>query len=292
VVVLDAEVGNSTQAEIFADAHPDRYFDVYTAEQQMIAAAIGLSTRGYIPFAATFGAFLTRAHDFVRMAAVSRADIRLCGSHAGVEIGPDGSSQMALEDLAMMRAVHGSTVLYPSDAVSTVALVRLMADLNGVVYLRTTRGAYPVLYDNGDSFPVGGSKTLRSSGNDHVVLAGAGVTVHACLEAARLLAAGGISARVLDLYSVKPIDSEGLVRAVRATGGRLVVVEDHHPEGGLGEAVVMALAHVTRVHFAHLAVRNMPTSGLPDELLAEARIAASDVVDAARRLVGRADRAP
>ncbi|GAA1975195.1 transketolase [Nocardioides panacihumi] len=287
VVVVDAEVGNSTQADVFAEAHPDRYFDLYTAEQQMVAAAIGLSVRGYVPFAATFGAFLTRAYDFIRMAAISRADIRLAGSHAGVEIGPDGSSQMALEDLAMMRAVHGSTVLYPSDAVSTVELVRQMHGLRGVAYLRTTRGAYPVLYDNGEPFPVGGSKTLLSSDDDDVVLAGAGVTVHICLQAAESLALEGIRATVLDLYSIKPIDSESLIRAVRATGGRLVVVEDHHPEGGLGEAAVMALAQTTPLHLEHLAVSNMPSSGLPAELLAEAHLATPDVVDAVHRLVAR-----
>jgi transketolase len=286
VVVVDAEVGNSTQADVFEQAYPDRYFDLYTAEQQMVAAAIGLSVRGYRPFAATFGAFLTRAHDFIRMAAVSQADIRLAGSHAGVEIGPDGSSQMALEDLAMMRAVHGSTVLYPSDAVSTAKLVGEMAERSGVVYLRTTRGAYPVLYDNDETFPVGGSKTLVSSDADQVVLAGAGVTVHICLEAAGALAREGIAATVLDLYSVKPIDAGGLARALDAAGGRLVVVEDHHPEGGIGEAVLAALAGRASFRFEHLAVRNMPTSGLPHELLAEAQIAAPDVVAAAHRVLG------
>jgi transketolase len=221
------------------------------------------------------------------MAAVSAANIRLAGSHAGVEIGPGGSSQMALEDLAMMRAVHGSTVLYPSDAVSTVELVRQMHGLRGVSYLRTTRGAYPVLYDNGESFPVGGSKTLLSSEVDQVVLASAGVTVHTCLDAARSLAIDGIRATVLDLYSIKPLDSESLVHAVRAAGGRLVVVEDHHPEGGLGEAAVMALAHTTPLRVEHLAVRNMPSSGLPEELLAEAHLAAPDVVRAVYRVLDR-----
>jgi transketolase len=191
VVVVDAEVGNSTHEDAFAVAHPDRYFDVFTAEQQMIAAAIGLSVRGYVPFAATFGAFLTRAHDFVRMAAVSRADIRLVGTHAGVEVGPDGASQMALEDLAMMRAIHGSTVLYPSDATSTAHLVREMTGRPGVVYLRITRGAYPVLYGPGEAFAIGGSKTLRASDRDQVTLVGAGVTLHSCLAACDLLAAEG-----------------------------------------------------------------------------------------------------
>jgi transketolase len=288
IVVVDAEVGNSTHAEVFAETYPERYFDVYTAEQQMVAAAIGLSVRGYVPFAATFGAFLTRAYDFIRMAAVSRANIRLAGSHAGVEVGPDGSSQMALEDLAMMRAVYGSTVLYPSDAVSTAHLVGLMAERKGVVYLRTTRGAYPVLYGNDESFHVGGSKVLRGSEEDQITLAGAGVTVHVCLEAADALAAEGIAARVLDLYSVKPIDADGLRRCVSATGGLVVFVEDHHPEGGLGEAAVAALASGQPFRFEHLAVRNMPTSGLPAQLLTEAHIASPDVLAAAHRLLATA----
>ena len=207
VVALDGEVSNSTHADEFAKAYPGRYFEMFIAEQQMIAAAVGLSVRHYVPFASTFAAFFTRAYDFIRMAAISQADIRLSGSHAGVEIGADGPSQMALEDLAMMRAVHGSTVLYPSDATSTAALVRAMADRPGISYLRTTRGAYPVLYDSAEAFPVGGSKVLRSGPDDAVTLIGAGVTLHACLAAADLLAGEGIHARVIDLYSVAPIDT-------------------------------------------------------------------------------------
>ena len=211
MVALDGEVSNSTYADEFAKAYPGRFFEMFIAEQQMVAAAVGLSARHYIPFASTFAAFFTRAYDFIRMAAISQANIRLAGSHAGVEIGADGPSQMALEDLAMMRAVHGSTVLYPSDATSTAALVRAMADRPGVSYLRTTRGAYPVLYDSAEAFPVGGSKVLRSGPDDAVTLIGAGVTLHACLAAADQLAADGIAARVIDLYSVKPIDTGTLV---------------------------------------------------------------------------------
>ena len=207
VVALDGEVSNSTYASEFARAYPGRFFEMFIAEQQMVAAAVGLSARHYVPFASTFAAFFTRAYDFIRMAAISQASIRLAGSHAGVEIGADGPSQMALEDLAMMRAVHGSTVLYPSDATSTAALVRAMADRPGISYLRTTRGAYPVLYDSAEVFPVGGSKVLRSGPDDAVTLTGAGVTLHACLAAADQLAAEGIAARVIDLYSVKPIDT-------------------------------------------------------------------------------------
>ncbi|TDW93444.1 transketolase [Kribbella pratensis] len=286
LVVVDAEVGNSTHADAFAAIHPERYFDVFTAEQQMVAAAIGLSVRGYIPFAATFGAFLTRAHDFIRMAAVSRANIRLVGTHAGVEVGPDGASQMALEDLAMMRAVHGSTVLYPSDATSTSHLVELMARCDGVVYLRATRGAYPVLYEATETFEVGGSKLLRSSTHDEVALLGAGVTVHTCLEAAQLLTDEGICARVVDLYSVKPIDSHTLQEAAKATRGRLVVVEDHHPEGGLGDAVLAALNHTgTTAHVEHLAVRTRPGSGSPAELIDAAGLSARHIVAASHRLL-------
>jgi transketolase len=286
VVVLDAEVSNSTHTDEFAKAYPDRFFEVFIAEQQMVAAAVGLQVRGYRPFAATFAAFFARAYDFVRMAAVSQADIRLAGSHVGVEIGPDGPSQMGLEDLAMMRAVLGSTVLYPSDAVSCAALVAQMVDRDGVNYLRTTRGSYPVLYDNDESFPVGGSKQLRGSDRDDVALLGAGVTLHNCLAAADGLADVGIRARVIDLYSVKPIDREALIDAARATDGRLIVVEDHYPQGGLGEAVMAALAD-QGVPVTHLAVRGLPTSGEPAELMAAAGIDAVAIAETARRLTGR-----
>ena len=286
VVALDGEVGNSTHAEEFAKAYPERYFEMYIAEQQLVAAAVGMSVRGYVPFAATFAAFFTRAYDFIRMAAISQANIRLCGSHAGVEIGADGPSQMALEDLAMMRAVHGSTVLYPSDAVSTAQLVREMADRSGIVYMRTTRGAYPVLYGPDETFPIGGSKVVRSSPADQVTLAGAGVTLHNCLAAAELLGRDGIHARVLDLYSIKPIDTDTLLEAAAATGDRLVVAEDHYPQGGIGEAVLEALNDAGRpARVAHLAVRGLPGSGTPAELMDAAGISASHVVQAARDLI-------
>ncbi|MGW5590980.1 transketolase [Streptomyces sp. NPDC003857] len=287
VVALDGEVSNSTHADEFANAYPGRYFEMFIAEQQMVAAAVGLSVRHYIPFASTFAAFLTRAHDFIRMAAISQANLRLVGSHAGVEIGADGPSQMALEDLAMMRAVHGSTVLYPSDATSTVALTLAMADTRGISYLRTTRGGYPVLYGPGESFPVGGSKVLRSSDADRVTLIGAGVTVHQCLAAADQLAADGIKSRVIDLYSVKPVDAATLAAAARATQGRLVVAEDHHPEGGLGSAVADALlaARVPQLRLSHLAVRKMPGSGTTAELLDAAGISARHIEAAAKELL-------
>ena len=284
VVALDGEVGNSTHLEEFEKAHPERYFEMYIAEQQLVASAVGLSVRGYIPFAATFAAFFTRAHDFIRMSAISQANIRLCGSHAGVEIGADGPSQMALEDLAMMRAVHGSTVLYPSDATSTAYLTNEMAERDGAVYMRTTRGAYPVLYGPDETFPIGGSKVLRSDPEDQVTLIGAGVTLHNCLAAADELASEGIRARVLDLYSVKPIDTQALLDAAAATGDRLVVAEDHYPAGGLGSAVLDALSdagHPARI--VHLAVRDLPGSGTPAELMTAAGISAGQIAAAARQ---------
>jgi transketolase len=288
VVAMDGEVSNSTFADEFAHQYPERYFEMYIAEQQLIAAAVGFSVRGYRPFASTFAAFFTRAYDFIRMAAISQANIKLSGSHAGVEIGADGPSQMALEDLAMMRAVHGSAVLYPSDATSAAALVAAMADRDGISYLRTTRGSYPVLYSAEESFPVGGAKVLRSTDADQVTLIGAGVTLHECLAAADALRADGISARVIDLYSVKPVDVGVLTAAAAATAGRIVVAEDHHPEGGVGSAVVDALTEAGRAELsiAHLAVREMPGSGTPAELLDAAGIDARHIADAARRLVG------
>jgi transketolase len=287
VVALDGEVSNSTHADEFAHAFPDRFFEMYIAEQQLIGAATGLSSRGYKAFASTFAAFLTRAHDFIRMGAISRADLRLSGSHAGVEIGADGPSQMALEDLAMLRAVQGSTVLYPSDATSAAALVQAMAETSGISYLRTTRGAYPVLYSPAEQFPLGGSKLLRSSDDDVVTLVGAGVTLHEALKAADILAGEGIQARVIDCYSVKPVDAETLLTAAGETDGRVVVVEDHHPEGGLGSAVkdALLLAPPSDLSIQHLAVRGMPGSGSGPELLAWAGIDAEHIAAAARQLV-------
>ena len=286
VVALDGEVSNSTYAEIFRDAHPDRYFEMYIAEQQMVAAAVGIQVRGWKPFASTFAAFLTRAYDFVRMAAISRADLRLVGSHAGVSIGEDGPSQMALEDLAAFRAVHGSTVLYPSDANQTAKLVEAMADLDGIVFMRTTRANTAVLYGADDEFHVGGSRVVRSSDGDEVALIAAGITLHEALKAADALAEEDVSARVIDLYSVKPVDVDTLRAAAEATGGRFVVAEDHWPEGGLAEAVLSAFADSDeRPRVVHLAVRELPGSGTPAELLAAAGIDAEHIAAAARELV-------
>jgi transketolase len=283
VVALDGEVSNSTFAEIFAAAEPERYFEMYIAEQQMAAAAVGIQVRDWKPFASTFAAFWSRAYDFLRMAAISRANIRLCGSHAGVSIGEDGPSQMALEDLAAFRAVHGSTVLYPSDANSTAKLVAEMADLEGIVFLRTTRAATPVLYGPDEDFPVGGSKVVRDG--DDVTIVGAGITLHEALKAADALAEDDVSARVIDLYSVKPVDAEGLRAAAEATGA-IVTVEDHWPEGGLGEAVLSVFAAEDERHrIVLLAVKDMPGSGKPDELIAAAGIDAEHIAAAARKLV-------
>ncbi|MET0200215.1 MAG: transketolase [Gaiellaceae bacterium] len=288
VVALDGEVSNSTYAEIFRDAHPDRYFEMYIAEQQMVAAAVGMQVRGWVPFASTFAAFLTRAYDFIRMAAISRANIRLCGSHAGVSIGEDGPSQMALEDLAMMRAVHGSTVLYPSDPNQTARLVAEMADREGIIFMRTTRAATPVLYDASDEFQIGGSRVLRRG--DDLAIVAAGITLHESLKAADKLIAEGIDARVIDLYSVKPVDVDTLRAASEATGGRIITVEDHWSEGGIGDAVLEALSDDGELppQVVRLAVREMPGSGKPAELLAAAGIDADHIAQAARALMGAA----
>jgi transketolase len=284
VVALDGEVSNSTYSEIFRDAHPDRYVELYIAEQQMVATAVALQRRGWRPFASTFAAFLTRAYDFVRMAAVSRANLCLCGSHAGVSIGEDGPSQMGLEDLAALRAVHSSTVLYPSDANQAAALVGLMADLDGIAYLRTHRGALPVIYGPDERFEVGGSHVLREG--DDITLVGAGVTLHEALKAADDLAQDGVQARVIDLYSVKPVDTSTLARAAAETGA-IVTAEDHWPEGGIGEAVLSALAEAGEpCRMRKLGVKIMPGSGTPEELLREAGIDAGAIAAAARELVG------
>jgi len=286
VVGLDGEVSNSTHADEFGKAYPDRFFEMFIAEQQLVASAVGLQVRGYIPFASTFAAFFSRAYDFIRMAAISQANIRLAGSHAGCEIGTDGPSQMALEDLASLRAIEGSTVLYPSDATSTAQLVEQMAGRKGIVYLRTTRGAYPVLYDAKQKFKIGGSEVIRKTAKDQVALIGAGVTLHECLKAADSLGKAGIRARVIALYSLKPVDLATLREASRVTGGRLVVVEDHYPQGGLGASVMEALAMEPKPpRVAHLAVSGLPGSGKPEELLNAAGITAPHIVRAAKRLL-------
>jgi transketolase len=283
VVALDGEVGNSTYAERFAAKHPGRFFEMYIAEQQMVAAAVGMQTRGWRPFASSFGAFLSRAYDFIRMGAISAADVKLCGSHVGVSIGPDGPSQMALEDIAAFRAVCESVVLYPSDANQAVSLLDAMREHRGVSYMRTTRGATPVIYRPGEEFEIGGSRDVRWSEEDAVTLIGAGITLHECLAAADQLAEQGVVARVIDLYSVKPVDGAAILRAAEETRV-LVSVEDHWAEGGIGETVAGVLAEAgAATPLVRLAVTERPGSGPPEALLAAAGIDADGIVAAVER---------
>jgi transketolase len=284
VVALDGEVSNSTHSEDFRAAHEDRYFEMFIAEQQLVAAAVGFQVRGWVPFASTFAAFFTRAYDFIRMAAISRADIRLSGSHAGVSIGEDGPSQMALEDLAAFRAVHGSTVLHPSDANQTARLVAAMADRQGISFLRTLRGKTPVRTPADEPVEIGGSRIVRGADADDVAIIACGITVDEADRAAEALEQDGIRARVLDCYSIKPIDAEA-VRAAARDCGAVITVEDHWPEGGLGDAVLEALADADdRPRVTKLAVREMPVSGTPEELLHAAKIDAEAIAAAAREL--------
>jgi transketolase len=277
VVALDADVKNSTFSERFEKAFPDRFYQMFIAEQVMVGAAMGLAARGAIPFPSSFACFLYRAADFVRMAGVSFSNVKLAGSHVGVSIGEDGPSQMALEDLGMFRAVPGSTVLYPCDAVSGERAVALAAATEGLCYIRTSRPKTPVIYDNTEVFTVGGSKTLRSSANDAATVVAAGVTVFEALKAHDILAQQGVSIRVIDAYSVKPIDKAGLIAAATATRGRIITVEDHYAEGGLGDAVAEAVAEAG-FRVERLAVREIPRSGGPDELLDRYGISAKAIV--------------
>lgn len=282
IVAISGDVKNSTFSQTFGNAYPERFFQGYIAEQNLVSVSVGLAARGNVPFADTFACFFTRAYDSVRMAAISRANINLCGSHCGVSIGEDGPSQMALEDIAMFRAVHGSTVLYPSDAVSTERLTETMARRTGINYLRTSRPKMPLLYSNYERFPIPGFKVLRQSGEDRVTVIGAGVTLHEALKAADQLKSQSIPVRVIDLYCVKPMDGQILAQEIAATQGRLVVVEDHWAEGGLGEAVLSALAKVGAFpsKWRHLAVTQMPHSGKPNELLDAFGISARHIVEA------------
>ena len=287
VVAIDAEVSNSTHADEFKKAHPDRFFEMFIAEQQLLGAAVGMGVLGKCAFASTFAAFFTRAYDQIRMAAISGATIRLSGSHAGCSIGEDGPSQMALEDLAMMRAVHESTVLYPCDANQTAALVEQMANLSGISYLRTTREKTPTIYGPGEKFPVGGARVVKRSDKDRAAVIAAGITVHEALKAYENLKAEGIAIRIIDAYSIKPIDATTLSETAKAVGGKLVTVEDHWPEGGLGDAVLAALATrpLDGLRVVKLAVRDMPGSGTPTELLHAAGIDGEQIVQAVRSLL-------
>jgi transketolase len=279
VVALDGDTKNSTYSEKLAKALPDRFFEMFIAEQNMVGAAMGLAARGKVPFVSTFAAFLTRAYDQIRMAGVSRLNIKFCGSHCGVSIGEDGPSQMGLEDIAMFRPIPNSVVLYPCDAVSTERLVAEAARREGICYIRTTRPKAPVLYSNEEQFPIGGSKVLRKTDKDRVTVVAAGVTVHEALKAAAKLEAEGVWIRVIDAYSVKPLDEATLLRAANETAG-IVVVEDHYAEGGLGDAVLNAVVGKARV--VKLAVREIPRSGPPDALLEKYGISSSHIIDAVK----------
>lgn len=280
IVALDAEVSNSTCSDIFQKANPKRFFEMFIAEQNMVGAAVGLARQGKVPFVSTFAAFLTRAFDQIRMAAYSDANIKIVGSHAGVSIGQDGVSQMGLEDIAMFRAVLNCVVLYPSDALSCNKLVEEAAKHKGMVYIRTTRGETPIIYQPNEQFPIGGSKTLRSSANDQVTIVTAGITVHEALKAYDELKKQGINIRVIDLYSIKPIDVNTLQKAAKETKA-IITVEDHYPQGGLGEAVLSALRHA-KAHVVKLAVTKMPKSGKPNELLDYEGISAKGIVSSVK----------
>jgi transketolase len=284
VVGLDADVKNSTFTDKFGKQFPDRFFENFIAEQNMVGASAGLAACGKIPFAATFACFLTRAYDFIRMAAIGQNNIKLMGSHVGVSIGEDGPSQMGLEDLAMMSAQPGMVVLYPSDAVCTHRLVELMAAHQGPAYIRTGRPKSPILYGNDETFTIGGLKVLRQSAADRLTIVGAGVTLFEALKAYDELKTQGIAVRVIDLYSIVPINRAGLIEQARATQGRMLTVEDHYAHGGLGDAVLSAVAEEGfRVH--KIAVREIPHSGKPDELIDRYGISARAIVDTVKRIL-------
>ncbi len=283
VVALDGDTKNSTYAEQFMELHPNRYFEMFIAEQNLVGAGIGLAKRGKIPFVSTFAAFLSRAYDQIRMSAISQANIKYAGSHCGVSIGEDGPSQMGLEDIAMFRAIPGAAVLYPSDAVAAERLVAEAAAHEGIVYLRTSRPKTALLYDAAESFPIGGCKVIRKSGEDKLTVVAAGVALHEVLKAHEALAQEGIAIRVIDLYSIKPIDAEALQTAASETNNTLITVEDHYPEGGLGDAVLDAVA-TQGVYVHKLAVTGMPRSGKPEELLEYHGISANAIVQKVKEL--------
>jgi transketolase len=282
IVVLDADVGNSTFSDRFEKVFPDRFHQNFIAEQAMIGSAMGLAARGAIPFPSTFAAFLARAYDFIRMAAISGLNVKMAGSHAGVSIGEDGPSQMALEDLAMMRTQPNIAVLYPCDAVSTERLIEAMAYSTGPAYMRTSRPKTPVIYGNDEPFEIGGLKVLRRSDNDAATVVGAGVTVFEALAAHDTLKAQGLNIRVVDLYSLQPIDAQTLIECARAAKGRVITVEDHYHGGGVGDAVAEAIAGAGFVVEKRLCVREIPRSGQPNELIDHYGISARHIVDAVK----------
>ena len=284
VVALDGDTKNSTYAEQFMELYPDRFFEMFIAEQNLVGAGIGLAKRGKIPFVSTFAAFLSRAYDQIRMSAISQANIKYAGSHCGVSIGEDGPSQMGLEDIAMFRAIPESVVLYPSDAVAAERLVAEAAAHEGIVYIRTSRPKTTILYSADESFPIGGCKVVKQSSEDKVTVVTAGVTLHETLKAHETLSAEGIAIRIIDLYCIKPIDTETLLTAASETNNTLITVEDHYPEGGLGDAVLDAVA-TNGVQVHKLAVTGIPRSGKPDELLEHHGISASTIVQKVKEIV-------
>lgn len=284
IVVLDAETENSTHSDLFQKVYPERFFEMYIAEQNMVGAALGLSKCGKIPFISSFSAFLTRAFDQFRMAGYSEPNLKICGSHCGVSIGEDGPSQMGLEDLAMFKTIHASTVLYPSDAVSTNKLVKLMAKHQGLDYIRTTRPPTPVIYENTENFTIGGSKTVLSSPKDRLTVVSAGITLHESLKAAAALKKQGINIRVIDAYSVKPIDAKTIKQAAKATHNLVLTVEDHWPEGGLGDSVLNVLAD-QKVSVHKLAVNQIAGSGKADELMNFEKISAQAIIQTVKSLL-------
>jgi transketolase len=283
VVCIDGDVQNSTYAEDFSQAFPKRSFQCYIAEQNMVGLGLGLQAKGFIPFMATFAAFLCRAHDQIRMASYSFANLKLVGSHVGVSIGADGPSQMGLEDLAIFRPIPECVVLYPSDAYSSEACVATLAKHKGMSYLRTTRPGTPLIYEKDELFPIGGSKIVKKSGKDVATVIAAGITLHEALKAYAELKSEKVRVRVIDAYSIKPLDVVNISRAVKKAGRKVVVVEDHFAEGGLGDAVASALAG--KAEIVHLAVRELPRSGKPEELLDKYGISACHIAAAVKKLI-------
>lgn len=283
IVVLDAGTSNSTYSELFAKEFPNRYFPMFIAEQNAVGTALGLSKRGYVPFVSSFAAFWTRAHDQIRMASYSQANIKICGSHCGISIGQDGVSQMGLEDLAMFRTIFNSTVLYPSDEISTYQLIQLAFKLSGLVYIRTTRAKTPRVYSPKTKFTIPGFTVLQKSPQDQIAVISSGITVHEALSSYKELDKQGVKARIIDLYCLKPIDVQALVQALSGIK-QIVTVEDHYPEGGLGEAVKSALA-ISQKDVYSLAVNKLPKSGQPKELIAYAGIDSHSITKTVQSLL-------
>ncbi|XP_069842188.1 transketolase-like protein 1 [Dendropsophus ebraccatus] len=283
VVALDGDTKNSTFSEIFKNEHPDRFIECFIAEQNMVSVAMGCATRNRtVAFASTFAAFLSRAYDHIRMGAISQSNVNLCGSHCGVSIGEDGPSQMALEDIAMFRAIPSCTIFYPSDGVSTEYAVTLAANTPGICFIRTSRPDTAIIYSPEEKFEIGQAKIVRQSDADRVTVIGAGVTLHEALAAADELAKQGINIRVIDPFTIKPLDAATIISSGRATGGHIITVEDHYKEGGIGDAVAAAVAGEPGFIVQSLAVKGVPRSGKPTELLETFGISAKSIVEAVK----------